>query len=258
MSEKAKKTWITIAKSGAQFLAALGFLLLVWWIAYSTIQNELIVPKISDCLKEMAELLGKNWFWKYFFATIGRVVLAFVISFVFALIFAIIAYMVPSFEKIFAPIVTALRSLPTLAVTLVLLTLFKAGGTPVAVAFLALFPMLYTGILAALSGIDKQLIDISRVYGASLWGRVRRVYLPLTAPYVLREAGGAMSFAIKLVVSAEVLANTARSLGGMMQEAKIYEEIPQLFALVSVSFVIGLVMELVMNIVAVQAEKRIQ
>ena len=84
------------------------------------------------------------------------------------------------------------------------------------------------------------------------------MYLPLTAPYVLREAGGALSFAIKLVVSAEVLANTAKSLGGMMQEAKIYAEIPQLFALVGVSFVVGLVLELAMNIVALQVEKRIR
>ena len=241
-----------------QTLAAIAFLVVVWLIAYLSVGNELIIPNFADSLKAGGKLLVSAAFWRGLGMSMLRVLVAFAISFVLALGFAVLSYLYPTFGGIFAPIISALRSLPVLAVLLILLSFLGVGVAPIAVAFLSLFPMLYTGILAALSGIDKQLIDISRVYGASLWGRVRRVYLPLTAPYVLREAGGAMSFAIKLVVSAEVLANTARSLGGMMQEAKIYEEIPQLFALVSVSFVIGLVMELVMNIVAVQAEKRIQ
>lgn len=247
MSEKAKKAWITIGKCGAQFLAALLFLVVVWLIADSVIQNELIVPKISDCFKEMGNLLGKGWFWRYFFSTFGRVLIAFLVSFVFALIFAVIAYMVPWFGRFFAPIVTALRALPTLAVALLLLTLFQAGGTPIAVAFLALFPMLYTGILAALSGIDKELLDIGRVYGASAKNRIFRVYLPLSAPYILRESAGALSFSLKLVVSAEVVASTARSLGGLMEDAQGYN-LPRLFALVIVTFIVGLLLELLVGL----------
>ena len=86
--------------------------------------------------------------------------------------------------------------------------------------------MLYAGILAALSGVDKHLIEVSRVCGTPTHRRVTAIYLPLASPYVLREAGAALSFALKVVVSAEVLANTAKSLGGMMQQARIYAEIP--------------------------------
>ena len=63
---------------------------------------------------------------------------------------------------------------------------------------------------------------------------------------------------MKLIVSAEVLANTARSLGGMMQEAKIYMEISQLFALVGVSFLVGLLMEFVLSLLAAAAERKIK
>ena len=185
--------------------------------------------------------------------------LAFGISFILAVGFAVISYMYPTFNGIFTPVVSAMRSLPVLAVVLVLLAVLGAGVTPIAVAFLSLFPMLYTGVLAALSGIDKHLIEVSRVYGASRWGRVCRVYLPLASPYVLREAGGALSFALKLVVSAEVVAFTARGLGGMMQDARIYEaELPRLFALVTFVFIIGLVLELAMTAVALKAEERVK
>ena len=133
-------------------MAAFAFLALVWWAAYLVVDNDLVVPALSDCAKKAWGMLGKAWFWQAFLRTFLRVLFSFVLSFVFAAIFAVIAYLLPAFAKFFAPIVAALRSLPVLAVSLILIIWFGAGGTPIAVAFLSLFPMLYTAILAALSG----------------------------------------------------------------------------------------------------------
>ena len=247
-----------LAKTAWQTLAAIGFLIVVWACLYLAAGNELLVPSLFACFAEMGALLGSGAFWIALSMSFLRALEAFAISFVFALIFAIVAYLVPSFEKIFAPLASALRSLPVLAVLLILLSVFSAGQAPVAVAFLSLFPMLYTGILAALSGVDKQVIAISRVHGTPLWRKVTRIYLPLSAPYILRESGGALAFSLKLVVSAEVLANTAKSLGGTMQEAKIYAEIPELFALVFATFFVGLLLELAATALASYVQKRMQ
>ena len=247
-----------LLKNVWQTLAAIVFLIAVWFAAYLAVGNELLIPDFKDSLKEVGKLFVSAWFWKGCALTMLRVAAAFVISFAAALFFAVLAYLVPTLGAFFAPVVSALRSLPVLAVLLILLSFLSAGSAPVAVAFLSLFPMLYTGILAALSGVDRQLIETSKVFGATWQAKVFKIYLPLSAPYVLREAGGGLSFALKLVVSAEVLAQAARSLGGMMQTAKVYGEIPQLFALVVVAFAVGLVLELSMNALAIQAEKRIR
>ena len=111
--------------------------------------------------------------------------------------------------------------------------------------------------MAALSSVDKHLIEISRVYATPLWRKVTAIYLPLSAPYILQESAAALSFALKLIVSAEVLSFTATSLGGMMQEAKIYSEIPQLFALVGLSFLLGLILETAVSLLASAVEKRV-
>lgn len=240
-----------IWKIAWQSVTALLFLLLVWWIAYLSAGNELLVPSFATTLEKMGELFVQSSFWQGMARSILRSVCAFGISFLIALIFAVIAYMVPSLQHFFTPIVSAFRTLPVLAVLLILLSFLGAGEAPVAVACLSLFPMLYTSILAALSGIDENLLAASRIQGATVWTRIFRLYLPLSAPYVLREAGGALSFSLKLVVSAEVLANTAQSLGGMMQEAKIYGEIPTLFALVVATFLIGLCIEIIFSIIVV-------
>ena len=247
-----------LLKSAWQTLAAIAFLLVVWVIAYFSIGNELLVPSLGDSLKGMGELLIDEGFWTGLFRSFLRALFAFGVSLIFALFLAIVSYVLPSFANFIAPVVSAFRSLPVLAVLLILLSFLGAGKAPVAVAFLSLFPMLYTAILSALKGLDKQILEISRVHGAGIATRVFKLCLPLTSPHILRESGAALSFSLKLVVSAEVLANTAKSLGGMMQEAKIYGEIPQLFALVVVTFLWGLLVEWIVSICAIMAERAVQ
>ena len=67
--------------------------------------------------------------------------------------------------------------------------------------------------------------------------------LPLAAPVLLRQAGGIFSLGLKVVISGEVLASTYRSLGGMMQEAKMYLEMPRLMALTLIVLLLGFVLE---------------
>ena len=247
-----------ILKNLIQTGVAIVFLFVVWWIAYLSVGNELLIPPLSESLKEMGGLLVKSAFWRALGGTLLRALIAFCISFLLAVFFAVIAYLLPCFERFFAPIVSVLRSMPILAVLLILLSFLDAGKAPIAVAFLSLFPMLYVGVLAALSGVDKHLIEVSRVYGTPVWRKVAAVYLPLSSPYILKEGAAALSFSLKLIVSAEVLSFTVKSLGGMMQDAKLYAEIPQLFALVAVTFVVGLVLETAMGLLASMAEKKVR
>ena len=240
-----------------QALAAVIFLIGVWFVAYFWVGNELIIPAFSDSVKEVGGLLKDGAFWTGFAGSLLRSLWAFAISFVAAVFFAVVAYLYPSFGTFFAPIASALRSLPVMAVLLIFLSFLGVGDAPIAVAFLSLFPMLYAGTLSGLSSVNKRLVEVSRVEGTRLFRRVYAIYLPLSAPYILKEAGAALSFSVKLVVSAEILAGTAKSLGGMMQEAKVYEEIPQLFALVWFSFVAGLVIELLVGLFAEWVEKKV-
>ncbi len=249
-----KRIWVNLA----QTVGAIAFLIALWYAVYFLVGNELLVPAFSNCLKEAGKLLVSGGFWGAFGRTCLRAFGAFGAACVLAGVFAVISYLLPAFEKVFAPVVSALRSMPALAVLLILLVWWGAGFAPVAVAFLSLFPMLYTGILAALIGIDKQLLEISRLQGTPVFRRVFRIYLPLSSPYILREAGGAASFSLKLIVSAEVLAQTAKSVGGMMQEAKAFAEMPRLFALVAITFAFGLILELVLTCWAERLEKRLK
>ena len=247
-----------IFKKGLPILLALLAIVCVWEIAYLCVGNELLLPSFFDSFYEMGKLFGKSAFWASYFSTLLRVALAFLFSLIFALVFAFISYLLPSFERFFAPFVSILRSTPTLAALLILLVWTSAGTAPMLVAFLSLFPALYAGVLGALAQVDGSLLEMSRVYQVPLKKRILELYLPSAVPYFLREAGAGLSFAVKLVVSAEVLALTAKSLGGWLHEAKVYLDMPLLFALVLVGFLTGMVLEGLVSLLVRAVERRVK
>lgn len=258
MEKRVKKILMEAGKGGAQIAVAFLALAAVWWVSYQAAGNDLLVPPLSVCLKRAVALLGESWFWAAFSSTFLRVVIAFVLGFVFGVVFAVAAYLLPWFRRFFAPIASMLRSLPVLAVLLILLVAMGAENAPVAVAFLSLFPMLYTSTLTALCGVDRQLTEMSKVYNVPIFKRILSLYLPQVSPYLIREGGAALSFSLKLVVSAEVIAYTYESFGGLMQEARASHEMPDLFALVILIFAFALLLEGITALIAMAVERRVK
>ncbi|MBQ7332559.1 MAG: ABC transporter permease subunit [Opitutales bacterium] len=217
--------------------AAIAVLVAIWAIAYVAVGNDLLLPSFADCMRAAGELLLSPVFWTAFLGTLLRVLIAFCISFVLAVVFAVIAYMLPTFRAFFAPMVGIIRSLPVLAVLLIILVWTRSASiAPAVVAFLSLFPMLYTGISAALLRVDYQLIEMSRTYRVPIKKQIFGLYLPSALPAVCMECGAAFSFGLKAVVSAEVLARTANSLGNMASDMqRIDTAIPQFFAVIIVN-----------------------
>ena len=249
----------TIVKNCISALVAVAFLFGAWVVAFVAVGNELLVPAPWDCFDVLWDLAQSKGFWLAFWASFSRTLTAFGVSFVLALVLALVAYLVPIFAQIFSPIATALRSLPVVAVLLILWLVLGAKNAPIAVAFLSLFPMLYTAILAALCEVDGDLIVMSRVYRVPLRKRIVALYLPSAAPYVLKESGAALAFSLKLVVSAEVVARTANSLGGMMSDAKAdVWGVPTLFALVLAAFLTAVVLESLTAWIARVVERRVK
>jgi NitT/TauT family transport system permease protein len=114
---------------------------------------------------------------------------------------------------------------------------------PVVVGALTLFPLLYSSTLSALQGVDKAILEMCDVYRVARKVRVRRLYLPIALPRLFSDGVAALSFALKLTVSAEVLAFTYRSVGGWMQEAALSAETATVAALTLFVCLVGVLVE---------------
>lgn len=224
-------------------LAGLLALVLVWAAATLLVGNAYVLPSPWETMAAAVKLLGEGNFYTAFFATLSRAVLAFFIALIFGVGFALAAYLSPVFEKILRPIVAVLRSLPTMAVLLLILTWFTPLLAPVVIGVMTLFPILYTATYSALGSVDKRLVEMSNVYRVPLATQVKKLYLPCVMPKLLLEGFAGLSFALKLIVSAEVLTLTYRSLGGWLQESAIAADRTELMALTLLVCVVGIALE---------------
>ena len=114
---------------------------------------------------------------------------------------------------------------------------------PVIVSALVLSPAAYAAALAALDEVGEEYGELTRAFRVSAGRKIVKMYLPLAAPPLLKQAGSIFSLGLKVVISGEVMASTYRSLGGMMQEAQTFLSMPRLMALTLITVLLGFALE---------------
>ena len=223
---------------------ALVFLVwLIWYIAALVSGSEFIMPKPLTALKRFFLLFTEGRFYRAFFSTIGRSLIAYAVSLALALALGILSAMFEPMRKLLNPLVSVCRAIPTMAVVLLLVIWFGAKTAPVIVSLIVIMPTLYAAFTEAITGVDGKIIEMCRVYGVKRRDMITKVYLPLALPAASLSASTALSLTIKLTVAAEVLANTANSLGAMMQSARAYFETAELMALTVITVIVSLALE---------------
>lgn len=243
LKEDKSKLLQAFLKRGGWTLLSFFFLVIVWIAVAAIVGNAYLLPSIGETFKAMVGLLGNNSFWSAYGATLLRAILSFIISFVFAGAVAFLSYSFPEAEKLFAPIFSLLRSLPTMAILLIITLWTGATVAPIVVGVLVLMPMLYAAMLGAKTAVNGELLEMSRIYGVSKKRQIRSLIIPSIFPSLSREGVSALSLALKLTVSAEIMSNTFQSLGGQMQTANLYAQTPVVFALAMLIFFTGFFIE---------------
>ncbi len=223
---------------------ALLFLWAAWLIAAAVVRNEYLLPSFWDACREMGRLFIDAAFWRALGNTLLRTFLAFVFSLLLGVGLALLANLHRAVRAFFAPIVSVLRTVPTMAIILILLVLtMDPSIPPIIVSLLVLFPSFYAATLAALDEVEAGYGELARAFGVGAGRKLKEMYLPLVAPPILKQAGAIFSLGLKITISGEVLANTYRSLGGLMQEAKMFTQMPTLMALTVFSILLGFLLE---------------
>lgn len=231
-------------------LAAIALMWVVWLLAAAVVKNEYLIAPVDLSVKQFFSLFAEPLFWRALGHTLARTVTAFLISFVLALVCACVAVAFKPFAAFMRPVTAFFRTLPTMAVLLLILVWLTPRTAPAAVAFLVLFPIIYSQLWEGIAGIDGGLLQMAKVYKVPLYRRLTSIYLPHLAPLALEQTGAGLSFGLKLIISAEVMASTRTALGGMISEAQAYINLPRIAALTLVAVVFGILIEYVFRIAA--------
>ena len=103
--------------------------------------------------------------------------------------------------------------------------------------------------------IDKKLIEMAKIYGVPLKKRIFSLILPSVLPFIIEQAGTVLAFTLKITVSAEIIAYTYKSLGGILQQANTYYDMAGVLAVTVISVITAVIFEFAIK-AAVRLYKR--
>lgn len=230
-------------------------IVIIYAIISKVVGVELIAPSVGKTLKEFFALLGNGYFYKAVGGTLLRALLSYVLSFASAAVFSLLAKLCKPIRGVFVPIVALIRVLPTMSLILLALIWFDSFQSTILVAFCVIFPMLYTGFCDAIDGVDRELIEMSRVYGVDKRRTAAKLYIPQMLPAVLTIVKSSASLNLKLVIAAEVLAQTADSVGLHMQLSQNNLDTAALLAWTAVAILLGALIEGAVALIGKKAVK---
>jgi hypothetical protein len=99
----------------------IAFIFIVWQIEAKKLNNEFILPNLGKTVGALLALFKEQVFYRSLLGTLWRTVLAFGFSFGVATVLAFISRISKRAEVMISPLVSVTRSLPTIAIVLLLL-----------------------------------------------------------------------------------------------------------------------------------------
>ena len=233
MKQTTKKLLINIAQIAALVIVAL----LLWYIAALVARSELIVPEPWTVIKLTVSLLGEGATYLALLSTLLRSVIAFVVSAVFAILLSMLVVVWQKSSFCVNAVVTFLRALPTIAIILITLIVFQSTTVPVVVAFLVVFPIIFSVLRRELEH-NFGLLEVCRVYEVTPAKKIKYVLFPIVRDELLSIVRDELPLCIKVVVAGEVLALPLSGIGKQMYVGKVNLDTAKVVALTLLTLIV--------------------
>ena len=227
----------------------------IWAIAAYRVGYDFILPSPLSVLKNLFEIITEKGFFLTVLLSLFRVLWGFVIGAVIGLIGAFLSYLLLPLKIFFSPLIKIVRATPVASFILIAVLWIPSGSVPVFIAFLMVFPIVYTNVLTGLENADKKLYEVTKIYRFSILKRVRVFYLPSVIPYFGGACLTALGLAWKSSVAAEVLCVTKNSIGEKLYLSNIYLESAELLAWTVTVILLSVGMEALIKLLAAAAKK---
>jgi len=164
-----------------------------------------LAPAPSTVVESLIRLAGRPEVLASLWVTAWEVLAAFVVALPVGLLLGFVLAEVPVLGALFRPLVNFLFGVPK-SIFLPVFILVFGVSIPQKIAFgvfTTVFVLIMGGI-AAVQSVPRELITVSRVYGATRGQIIREIYLPAMAPILLESARLGMVFNITALLLCEI------------------------------------------------------
>ena len=231
------------ARRFARKAGIIAFWLAVWQLLDVIIDNRLVLAGPIRVAQALVEQIGQPDFWVICGASFGRIALGFLLSFVVGFLLALMSCRHRLFRDFVDPIISLLRTIPVASFIILLLIWVGNQALTVFLAFFIVLPLIYTNMVTGFESVDRQMLEMARVYGLSRWRTFLYIYRPAFMPFLMSSTKISLGMTWKSGIMAEVLATPKPSIGKEMATARTFLDTPDLLAWTVVVMVLSFLFE---------------
>lgn len=202
--------------------------------------KEAYLPPTSRIAAALGREAGDGAFWTALGDTLTGWALGLTTAVVAGVAVGLVVSVVPYLREATASTIEFLRPIPSVA--LIPLAVLLYGTELRSVLLLVVYASFWQVLVQVLYGVrdvDPVAEETARSYGLGPWARTRHVLWPTALPYVMTGVRLAAAVALILAVTAELVIG-APGLGARIAVAQASQAVPDLYALVVVTGLLGL------------------
>ncbi|MFI5550220.1 ABC transporter permease [Streptomyces sp. NPDC051738] len=214
--------------------------------------KEAYFPPTSRIADALADEVADSAFWTALGDTLTGWALGLMIASCAGIVIGVLVSVVPYLREATASTIEFLRPIPSVA--LIPLAVLLYGTELRSVLLLVIYASFWQVLIQVLYGVqdvDPVAEETARSYGLGTWARIRHVLWPTALPYVMTGVRLAAAVALILAITAELVVG-APGLGKRIGVAQASQAVPEMYALIVVTGLLGLLI----NVGARTVERR--
>jgi len=241
-----QRRYRTIVVTGqiAVGLSALG----IWELAAGprdapgTLIDEFYISRPSLIVDALLRWNSQDILWVSMFVTLQNTLLGFLIGVGLGLTAGFALGTNRMLAEILQPYITALYSIPRLALVPLFMLWFGIGiGMKLALIASVVFFLIFYATFAGVREVDQEMLDKLRLMRASWWGVTRKVTIPSAMTFIISGLRISLPYALVVEVTAEMMSSNS-GMGFLLIRSSSQFYTPGVFAAIFVMMVMGIVL----------------
>ena len=230
-------------KNNVKKLYGVLFWVALWQLMAMKIGKEVLLASPAATFRALTGLMGQPAFWHTIIFSLTRIMLGFTLAVVRGVALGILSAWSETIRNLLSPLFSVIKAVPVASFIILLLLWVRGGNLSICISFLMVLPVVYNNILQGLLQVDKNLLEMAKVFRLSFKKQLLYIYLPQVLPYFIAACTTSLGLCWKSGIAAEVIGMPAGSLGNRLYETKLYMETAEMFAWTVVIVVISFVVE---------------
>lgn len=210
-------------------LGGVVFIMLTWH-ALAQRTHTAIVASPADTWAALQHLATSGQLWTQMVVTLCRLLLALTAGGALGFGLGLAAGFSAAWRAFLEPLRWVIMTLPTIFVAVMGLLWFGMGNVQVVfLVTLITSPVIYVNTVSGFDALDRQLVEMGRVYRFSRWQSFTQIYLPGIGGSILTGLTLAAGIGVRAVIIAELM-GAFEGMGHSFNQAWTFLKTPEMFA----------------------------